>query len=818
MGTMPDGRSVRRPGGPAPDLDPAPATALHAGLPRRLRRRGSAHPTPMPKSPRAVLLSLMLVVAAPLWAAPSLWYDQPAREAITEALPVGNGRLGALVLGGTARERLALNESSLWSGGPYNADSPEALAALPEVRRLLFAGRYAEADALAQAKMMGRPLSQASYQALGDLFLDFPGHEGATDYRRELDLDTAVARVTYTVGGVHFAREVFASAVDQVIVVRLTADKPGALNVILSVASQQKGAQSWQQGVEKWHQTNELGFRGRNRDFGDIKGALQFEAAVRILPEGGRVMPGQESVSVRAADSLTLVFAAATTFRSWQDLTAKPQQLVAATLEHAVAKGYAALLRDHVADYQPLFRRVSIELGPQRDTATRPTDERIARFARGGDPALAALYVQYARYLLLASSRAGGQPANLQGLWNDSVNPPWGSKYTININTEMNYWPAEPANLGECTEPLVRMVEELAASGARTAKTMYGARGWVAHHNTDLWRATAPIDGTRWGLWPMGGAWLCLHLWDRYEYSGDRVTLERIYPTLKGAAQFFLDTLVEEPTHRWLVTSPSLSPENAHHDEIALCAGPTMDSSILRALFDRCLRAAETLGVDAEWRAEVAKTRDRLPPLQIGQAGQLQEWLEDWDLQAPEQNHRHVSHLFALHPSNEISPLATPALAAAVRKTLELRGDAATGWSLAWKINFWARLQDGARAYDLLKLLLSPDRTYTNLFDAHPPFQIDGNFGGTAGILEMLLQNHRGELHLLPALPPAWPEGRVVGLRARGGVTVDLEWRAGKLVAATLTADRDGTQQVRLSPTEVREVALKAGQPFVVKP
>ncbi|HLP02401.1 MAG TPA: glycoside hydrolase family 95 protein [Opitutaceae bacterium] len=767
-------------------------------------------------------LLLAVSFAAPLLASATsvLWYDRPAREAITEALPVGNGRLGALVLGGAAHERLALNEASLWSGGPYNADSPEALAALPEIRRLIFAGRYEEANDLAAAKFMGRPLSQSAYQPLGDLLLDFPGHEAAADYRRELDLETAIARVTYTVAGVHFTREVFASVPDQVIVVRLTADKPGALDVALALASQQPGIPSWRQSVEKWGSTGELGMRGRNRDFGEIKGALQFEAVARLLPEGGWVMPGDECVNVRRADAVTLIFAAATNYRSWQDLSGEPKKLVDATLERAVAKGYAALLRDHLADYQPRFRRLAIELGPQRDSAAekRPTDERVARFARGEDPALAALYVQYGRYLLLASSRPGGQPATLQGLWNDKVNPPWGSKYTININTEMNYWPAEPANLGECVEPLVRMVEDLSVSGARTAKDTYGARGWMAHHNTDLWRATAPIDGPYWGLWPMGGAWLCLHLWDRYEFSGDRATLERIYPTLKGAAQFFLDSLVEEPTHHWLVTSPSLSPENFHPGGVALCAGPTMDNSILRALFARCIRASETLGVDAEWRAQVAKTRDRLPPLQIGKAGQLQEWMEDWDLEAPDRYHRHVSHLFALHPSDEISPLATPALAAAARKTLELRGDAATGWSLAWKINFWARLHDGARSYDLLKLLLSPDRTYTNLFDAHPPFQIDGNFGGTAGILEMLVQSHRGEIHLLPALPPVWPEGRVTGVRARGGVTVDLEWRAGKLVAATLTADRDGPHLVRLSPTAVREVTLKAGQPLVVKP
>ena len=783
-------------------------------------RRQPPPKSAMRSSPRLFFSVLFLAVAGPLIAEPTLWYDRPAREAITEALPLGNGRLGALVFGGTAHERLVLNESTFWTGGPYNADSPEALAALPEVRRLLFAGQYAEADALAQAKLMGRPLTQTAYQPIGDMLLDFPGHENATGYRRELDLDTATARVTYTAGGVRFTREIFASAVDQVIVVRLTADKPGALDVVLALTSQQPGIQSWQASVEKWCQTNELGMRGRNRDFGDIKGALRFEAAARILAEGGRVMPGEECVSVRGANAVTLLFAAATNYRSWKDLTGEPKKLVADSLERAAAKGFAALRRDHLADYQPLFRRLAIELGPQRDAQAeqRPTDERVARFARGEDPALAALYVQYGRYLLLASSRPGGQPANLQGLWNDKLNPSWGSKYTININTEMNYWPAEPANLGECTEPLVRLIEDLAVSGARTAQTCYGARGWVAHHNTDLWRATAPIDGPHWGLWPMGGAWLCLHLWDRYEFSGDRATLERFYPVMKGAAQFFLDSLVEEPTHHWLVTSPSISPENFHPGGVPLCAGPTMDCSILRALFDRCIRASEQLGRDAEWRAEVVKTRDRLPPLQIGRAGQLQEWMEDWDLAAPEPHHRHVSHLFGLHPGNEISPLATPALAAAARKTLELRGDEATGWSLAWKMNFWARLQDGARSYQLLQLLLSPERTYTNLFDAHPPFQIDGNFGGTAGILEMLVQSHRGEIHLLPALPPAWPQGRVTGLRARGGVTVDLDWRGGKLVAATLTADRDGAHQVRLTPTDLRTVQLKAGTPTVVNP
>ncbi len=718
-----------------------------------------------------------------------LWYRQPAKV-WTEALPVGSGRMGAMVFGGVAVERLQLNENTLWGGGPYDPVNPEAAGALPEIRRLIEAGDHAGATVLANAKFMAKPLRQMSYQTLGDLKLTFPGlPETAGGYVRELDLDGAISRVRFTHGGANHQREVIASAPDQVVAVRLSADKPGAIAVDLAFDSPLPAAVSVV--------ANTLVLNGANAGQHGIAAALKVDCRVRVVAKGGKVTAGDKSLSVRGADEVLLLIAAGTSYRRFDDVSGDPIAADRQRLDKAARKPWSALLAAHQADHRSLFRRVSVDFGTNA-AAQRPTDERIRLSPTVNDPALSALYFQYGRYLLIACSRPGGQPANLQGLWNDSMTPPWGGKFTININTEMNYWPAEPTDLGECVAPLIAMVEDLAMTGARTAKAMYGARGWMAHHNTDLWRATAPIDGAKYGVWPTGGAWLCKHLWDRYDYGRDRAYLARIYPVLRDASLFFVDTLVVDPKSGRLVTSPSISPENDHGHGSSLAAGPTMDQAIIRDLFDNTINAARILNRDPALAAEFAATRDRLAPYQIGKNGQLQEWMEDWDADAPEQQHRHVSHLYGLYPSEQISIDTTPDLAAAAKKTLETRGDLSTGWAIAWRLNLWARLGDGDRAHRILRALLGPERTYPNMFDAHPPFQIDGNFGGTSGMAEMVLQSRNGAVHLLPALPSAWPAGSMVGLKARGALRVDVWWRDGTLDRAVLQAGIDGPQRVVL--------------------
>jgi alpha-L-fucosidase 2 len=717
----------------------------------------------------------------------ALWYDESAGTDWLRALPIGNGRLGAMVFGNVDVERLQLNEDTVWAGGPYDQSNPRGAGALGQIRQLVFQNQWSQAQSLIDQNMLGGPAGQLAYQTVGNLRLTFGGTSGVSEYNRLLDLTTATTATTYLQNGVRYRRETFASAPDQVIAIRLTADRPGSITFSATFDSPQRTTRTSPDNAT-------VGLDGISGDMEGKAGSVRFLALARAVAEGGSVSSSGGTLQVRSANSVTVLISIGSSYVNFQNVGGDYQSIARNHLNAAVVRTYDDLRGRHMSDYQRLFGRATLDLG-RTAAADQPTDVRIAQHANTDDPQFAVLLFQFGRYLLISSSRPGTQPANLQGLWNDSLTPQWDSKYTINANLPMNYWPADTTNLAECYEPVFKMIDELAVSGARTARVQYNAGGWVTHHNTDAWRGTSVVDGALWGMWQTGGAWLATLIWDHYTFTGDLEFLRRYYPAMKGAAQFFLESLVQEPSLGYLVTNPSNSPELPHHAGVSVCAGPTMDNQILRDLFNGCAKAGQALGVDADFRARVLAARDRLAPMKTGSRGNIQEWLYDWVETEP--THRHISHLYGLHPSNQITKRGTPALYTAARRTLELRGDDGTGWSLAWKVNYWARMEEGSRAHALLRLLVTTDRLAPNMFDLHPPFQIDGNFGATSGIAEMLLHSHNGELHVLPALPPAWPNGKVQGLRGRGGYTVDTTWSFGGATEIVIKFDRNGTVNVR---------------------
>jgi len=734
----------------------------------------------------------------------SLWYNKPAK-AWNEALPVGNGRLGAMVYGTVEREHIQFNEETLWTGEPHDYSHKGASNYLEPIRQLLFEGKQSDAEKLASKEFMSIPLRQKAYQPFGDLFIEFSGHDNYSDYHRELDLNTAVSTVKYTVEGVEYKREVFISNPDQVIVVHLSTDKKGSLSFKLNMDSDHE-----KKAIFTSDEQQVLAVSVKD-------GVLSGKAKLRIETDG-IISSIKNKIEVTESNEATIFIAASTNYVNYTDVSKNPDTEIDKTFAGLSGKSYKSIYKAHLEEYTSLFGRFDLNLGEsERDSL--PTDERLRMFWESPvDPEFISLYVQYGRYLLISSSRYGTYPANLQGIWNELLKPPWDSKYTTNANTGMNYWPAEITNLSECHDPLFKMIEECAQTGVIVASEHYGCSGWVLHHNTDIWRGTAPINASNHGIWVTGGAWLSYHFWEHYLYTQDKNFLEeRAWPIMKGAAQFFTEFLIPDPETGWLISTPSNSPEIG-----GLVAGPTMDHQIIRSLFRACVKASTILNLDEDFANLLTELIPKIAPNQIGQYGQLQEWMQDKD--DPNNHHRHVSHLWGVFPGSDITYEQNPDIMNAAKQSLLYRGDDGTGWSLAWKINYWARFLDGNHSYELIKLLFRPvgisetnymggGGSYINLFDAHPPFQIDGNFGGTAGIVEILVQSHLDRIDILPALPDAFPDGSIKGVCVRGGFELSFSWDNGKLSNLEILSKAGQPCKVRYGEKNI-ELQTEAGKKY----